>query len=386
MSQGLYVSASGIKNNQTAIDVISNNIANVNTTAFKTSKANFANLFSSTFSSGSAPTQNLGGTNPLQLGAGAKLSEIAVNHSQGGAQFTGRSSDLLIQGEGYFVSENISANGSAEKGTYFTRAGNFSLDANGQLVTPTGNRIRGTSQIDGNSPVTSDNVEVPLRMKVAKFLNANDVVVATALAKPDATAADFAAYALANGITPVSTSVESADLVNFSMSGSGALVGNYSNGDRLTVRSNPDGTTNRNELIHITEEGSTFAGVNATNAAGRVGQLAGALELIAAPPAGGNPMQGMTMQLQIATFTNKNGLEAIADNGYLVGPNSGQAYFGVPGSGARGSIQAGALETSNVDLASEFSTLIVSQRALEANSRMIRAQSEVLQSIIQSAG
>lgn len=382
MTQGLFIASSGIRNNQVSIDVIANNIANVTTTAFKGSRANFSDIFLNSISAGSSPTQSLGGTNPVQRGIGAQLSEIVMNHNQGGSQFTGRSSDMMITGEGFFVAENVSAQASANQGTFFTRAGNFSVDSQGHLVTAEGNRLRGTSQLQGNSPINADNIKIPMSFKIAKFLDASNNVIGTALGAEASTLADFNAYATANGITAASTIVEDAELLNYSFSPSGAVSASYSNGDRLTVRANPDTTTNRTELIHITEEGETFAGVNATDADGRTGQLSGALQVIATNPAGGNPMEGMTLQMMTATFVNKQGLEAISGNGFIPGPNSGDVQYGVPGSGGRGGIQTGALESSNIDMATEFSNLVISQRALEANSRMIRAQSEVLQSII----
>jgi flagellar hook protein FlgE len=93
-------------------------------------------------------------------------------------------------------------------------------------------------------------------------------------------------------------------------------------------------------------------------------------------------MEGMTLQLQTVTFTNQNGLLSKEGNSFVSGPNVGDFFYGTPGSGARGRIQAGSLESSNVDMALEFSNLVVAQRGLEANSRIIRAQSEVMQSII----
>lgn len=384
MSQGLFVAASGIRNNQTAIDVVSNNIANINTTAFKSSKANFANTFLRTITSGSRPSSVLGGTNPIQIGSGVTVGEIATNHSQGGSQFTGRNSDLLINGEGYFVVEKLNTENIGNTGTIYTRAGNFSLDASGNLVTAQGNRLRGTSQVVGTSPVNESTVQIPLRMKIAKFFDASDTLVGSSIGAYDAPNVDFDAYATANALTPSSTSYTNVDLVNFSVGVSGALVASYSNGDRITVRANPDPTQNRTEMVHITDEGKIFSAVNATNSDGTFGQLTGANQVILDNGNGGNPMEGMSFQLQTATIANKNGLEAIADNSYVTGPNSGDINFGIPGSGNRGQLQASSLETSNVDMANEFSNLVISQRGLEANSRMIRAQSEVLQSIIQA--
>jgi flagellar hook protein FlgE len=386
MTQGIFTAASGIRANQTAIDVISNNISNVNTVAFKSAKANFATTFLRTISGGSKPSLTRGGFNPMQIGTGTTLSEIAVNHGQGGATFTGRVTDMLISGEGYFVTQDLSGLSPSGVKTAFTRAGNFTLDAAGYLVNYQGDRLVGTSQIEGASPATIDNVKIPTQLKIAKYLNASGTTIATALGVKDSPNVEFNNYATANAIAATSTVYENADLVNFSVGLTGAIIANYSNGDKLTVRANPDTTTNSMELNHLTNQGGNFTGVNATNASGRVGQLGGVYQLIAPSTGGGNPMAGSTLQLQAVTFTNKNGLESIAGNTFLAGANVGEVYYGIPGFGSRGAIQTGSLESSNVDMALEFSNLVVAQRGLEANSRIISTQSEVLQSIINAVG
>jgi flagellar hook protein FlgE len=386
MTQGLYIAASGIRANQTSIDVISNNISNVNTTAFKSSKANFATTFLHTITAGGRPTLTRGGYNPMQTGSGTTLAEINTNYGQGGSQFTGRSSDMLISGEGYFVSQDLSGLSAAGTPSVYTRAGNFSLDAEGYLVTSTGDRLVGTSQIEGSSPVNTNNVQVPTQMKVAKFLDASNKVIATCLGKYNTPNATFATYATANSIPAVTTVYENADMTTFSVGATGALTANYSNGDRLTVRANPNGATNKMELVHLTNAGGTFSAINPAQATGLTGQLSGADQLIPTNAVGGNPMEGMTMQLQTVAFTNQNGLLAKEGNNYISGPNVGDFFFGTPGSGARGRIQTGSLESSNVDMALEFSNLVVAQRGLEANSKIIRTQSEVMQSIINAVG
>ncbi len=386
MTQGLYIAASGIRANQTSIDVISNNISNVNTTAFKSSKANFATTFLRTITAGGRPTLTRGGYNPIQTGSGITLSEINTNYGQGGSQFTGRGSDLLVSGEGYFVSQDLSGLSPAGTPSVYTRAGNFNLDADGFLVTTSGDRLVGTSQIEGSSPVNTNNIQIPKQMKVAKFLDASNKVIATCLGKYDAPNATYAAYATTNSIPAVTTVYENADMTAFSVGATGSLTANYSNGDRLTVRSNPNGTTNKMELVHLTNEGGTYSAINPAQASGLTGQLSGANQLIPTNATGGNPMEGMTLQLQTVTFTNQNGLIAEEGNQYVPGPNVGEFYFGTPGSGARGRIQTGSLESSNVDMALEFSNLVVAQRGLEANSKIIRTQSEVMQSIINAVG
>jgi flagellar hook protein FlgE len=386
MVQGLYSAASGIRSNQMTMDVISNNIANVNTIAFKGSKAHFANVLLRTFSGGTKPSNALGGTNPLQLGNGSQLSEIAVNQMQGGTQYTGRSTDLLINGQGFFVVENSSSGAAVSNSVYLTRAGNFSLDAEGKMVTASGNRVLGTSMLSGKTAPTTDSVRVPVSLGIAKFKNATGELMGTSFGTTAATSGEFAANASARSITPTSTSIETVDLVNINIGASGAIMATYSNGDRLTVRPNPNSTTNSTEMIHLPAEGGTFSAINSTGSNGSMGQVAGANAAFTSGVAGIDPLKGATLQLQMVTVTNPNGLEATQRNGYLESANSGSTFFGVPGTGSRALIQSGSLENSNIDMANEFTSLVIAQRGLEANSRIIRAQSEVLQSIINSQG
>jgi len=384
MSQGLFTAASGIRANQVSIDVISNNIANVNTLAFKGSKTNFSTVFTKTVKGGTAPGSSFGGINPEQLGTGTQLSEIAVNNAQGGTQFTGRSTDLLINGEGFFVVQNPGSSGASSTSVSFTRAGNLNTDSAGNLVTTTGNKLIGTSSINGTGSVTTDTIKVPLKLTIAKFLNSSNTVTGTVLGAETAVPTDFAAYATANSLTPASTKVETVDLTNVSIGANGTLTAAYSNGDRITVRNNPDATTNSTEIIHVPVEGNTFAAVNTTaiGTAGRVGQLSGALAGLTSDKVGVNPMLGASFQMQMASFTNKNGLESLTNNSFIESANSGAVSYGVPGSGNRGTLLAGSLESSNVDLANEFTNLVVAQRGLEANSKMIKAQSEAMQTIL----
>jgi flagellar hook protein FlgE len=383
MTQGLFTAATGIRVNQTSLDVISNNIANVNTLAFKGSKANFSNAFYRSIYGGGAPTNLRGGSNPVLLGNGAQLSDITLNFNQGGTQFTGRTTDLMISGQGFFSVEEINP-ATGEQGNYLTRAGNFSLDASGSLVTASGNKVLGTSMLLGNSPATSMPINVPQTFKIAKFFDANNQLLDTAVGQTASTNADFATYATSNSIAAATTQTVTATLTNFTIGPTGAITATYSNGDRITVRPNPDGTNGKTELIHLPAEGGTYGGVNSTTGAvGSFGQLGGNNAVFEARN-GGNPMEGMQLQIASAIVTNPNGLVQNGKNGYMQGPNSGAITYSLPGLGSFGEVQSGVLESSNVDLAQEFTNLVVAQRGLEASSRMVRAQSEVLQNIIQS--
>ena len=128
--RALFSGVSGLRNHQVELDVIGNNIANVNTVAFKGSRVTFEEAFTQLVRGGSRPIGTLGGTNPIQVGLGMDIGSIDQNFSQGALQATGIKTDLAIQGNGFFVVSNGQKN-------LFTRAGNFQLDADGRLVSPT---------------------------------------------------------------------------------------------------------------------------------------------------------------------------------------------------------------------------------------------------------
>lgn len=144
MIRSLYSGVSGMKNHQVRMDVIGNNIANVNTTGFKSSRANFQDVLYQMVRSGSAGTAGaLGGINPSQVGLGMSVSSITNNMGQGNTQTTGRTLDLAIQGNGWFaVSDGTN--------TYYTREGVFYIDSNGDLVNSNGYHLLDS----GGSPIS----------------------------------------------------------------------------------------------------------------------------------------------------------------------------------------------------------------------------------------
>jgi len=137
MLRSLYSGISGLRNFQVKMDVIGNNIANVNTVAFKGARATFGEALAQTLSGGQAPSETMGGKNPMQVGLGMRTLGIDSNFSQGAMESTGVMTDLAIQGNGFFVVTDGTEN-------YFTRAGTFTLDANGNMITAgTGMRVKG---------------------------------------------------------------------------------------------------------------------------------------------------------------------------------------------------------------------------------------------------
>ena len=138
MMRSMYSGVSALRAHQTRMDVIGNNIANVNTVGFKASKVTFAEAFNQTLSgAGSSSDSGRGGTNPQQVGLGANLSSITVYHTQGATQRTDNQTDIMIDGNGYFI---LSPDSSGEN-KFYSRAGNFTVDRLGFLVAPNGYKV-----------------------------------------------------------------------------------------------------------------------------------------------------------------------------------------------------------------------------------------------------
>ena len=129
MMRALYSGVSGLKNHQTRMDVVSNNISNVNTYGFKSSRVTFQDMISQTLSGAAKPEENRGGVNPRQVGLGMTVASIDRIFTQGSLQTTGNQTDLAISGDGFFVISDGDRK-------YYTRAGSFGLDKNGTLVNP----------------------------------------------------------------------------------------------------------------------------------------------------------------------------------------------------------------------------------------------------------
>jgi flagellar hook protein FlgE len=376
MSQGLFSAVSGIRANQLALSVIANNLANVNTTSFKASGVNFQTVFSDTIAGGTAPSPDIGGTNPLQIGNGVTLSDIPLDFAQGGSQFTGRNTDMEIQGEGFFTLEKVDRSG--VPGFYLTRAGNFTMDANGNLTAASGNRVLGTQTIDGDDQTLVMPVNIPQEVTIYKEVDrTTGAVVRTWLGNP---ADDDTATINGPGVrvddTDVTTRLDSRTvaLTNFAVGTDGGVIATYANGDRISVENDATGVFR--EIRHIAAEGYTFSqdGVGTDNT----------VQVFGANP--NDPAKAYIapeqLQLRIATVTNPAGLVSEGNNNWNLSANSGVASFGIGNNNNRGIIQAGALESSNVDIAQEFTNMIIHQRGLEASSKAVSVQSDVLRTII----
>jgi len=168
MMRSMYSGVSGLQVHQVKMDIIGNNIANVNTVGFKGSKVTFQEVFSQTIKGAGAPQEGRGGTNPQQVGLGVGLSAINVQHTKGSTQITSNPTDIMIDGNGFFVvsSDNEGTN------RFYTRAGNFSLDKLGYLVNPAGLKVLG----EDFKPIRinkSDTIEATATSKIELTSNIN---------------------------------------------------------------------------------------------------------------------------------------------------------------------------------------------------------------------
>ncbi|KRC52623.1 MULTISPECIES: flagellar hook-basal body complex protein [unclassified Nocardioides] len=156
MLRSLFAGISGLRVNQTMLDVTGNNIANANTTGFKASTTVFSDTLSQMLTAASGGNAERGGTNPIQIGLGVQLAATSTNFGQGSAQLTGRTTDVMLNGDGFFVLRDGAEN-------VYTRAGAFTFDQTGVLVAPSGMRVQGYA-LDGAGLPTGGPIDVDLHL------------------------------------------------------------------------------------------------------------------------------------------------------------------------------------------------------------------------------
>ena len=389
MLRSLFTGISGLRANQTMMDTTGNNIANVNTTGYKTSNTVFEDTLSQTLKSATAGTSNLGGTNPAQVGLGVKVAGIFTNFNQGAAQTTGRSLDLMIQGDGFFV-QNLGNTAS------YTRNGSLSMDNLGRLVGVDGGIMQGWMADDTTGQINASGSAGDITIPMAATLPGGETRnVRLAGNLPSDT----------TSTNPIETSVTAYDAVGVPRTLTMGLTHTGPNtwSVKLSDGDSPDSTTTidfsdpkaatpgfatlgnvKVDLSQLTQ----YAGLSTLTTESQDGAIPGTLSGFAIGADGvvtGSFSNGQTRQLArlaVASFANPGGLEKAGNSSWRATVDSGLAQVGVPSSGQRGSLVAGTLEMSNVDLAQEFTNLIIAQRGFQANSRMITASDEILQDLI----
>ena len=337
MLRSLYSGISGMKVNQTKLDVIGNNLANVSTTAFKGSRVNFSTTISQTLGSASAASDSLGGVNGKQVGLGAQIASIDKIMSQGSMQSTSRSLDVAVDGSGYFMvatgpaltgdakdSITIVNNGvgtmPANSSVAYTRDGSFVLDNEGNLLTSKGYRVLGfatKSGVDANVPANPvDNIQKDGKVLYVESNNTTEVI-------------DDKLVSLKIPDKVVKNNIEAA-VKSFNISADGLITG-------------------------VLETGEITA----------LGQIA------------------------MSSFKNEVGLTDIGNNMYEPSGSSGAAIISSGknstagrNSSGYGDILQGYLEMSGVDMAEQFTDMIVATKAFQAAGKTITTGDEILSEII----
>lgn len=413
MMRALFAGVSGLRNHQTAMDVIGNNIANVNTTAFKGSRVTFKEAFVQLLQGASRPPGNTGGINPIQIGTGMNVGSIDQLFSQGSLESTGQPLDLAIQGDALFVLRN----GGQQ---LYTRAGNFQLDANGNLIAPSsGFIVQGiNADATGNFSTAAAIGNVQVRLGDKSPAKATDAITLTGNFDANATVGtthamsitsydstgsphtmtltftntgtgtwDWAASCPTAAVTPAGSGTvafsATGSLSGFTYpgGGTGVTLTPTSGGAPYTVAINP-GTINGIDGLASFSNPSN-AVINSQN-----GYQAGNLKSLSVDARGvitgyfTNGVSRALAQIALAQFTNPSGLIRSGDNTYQESANSGGPIVGFAGGTITSSMTPGALEGSNVDVSQEFTKMIVAQRGFQANARVISTADEMLNELV----
>jgi flagellar hook protein FlgE len=388
MLRSLFSGISGLSAHQTMLDVTGNNIANVNTTGFKASQIQFQDTLSQMLNAAAAPQGGVGGQNPAQVGLGVQVAGITTNFKQGAAQLTGRSTDMMISGDGFFV---------VRQGTqqYYTRSGAFDFDSTGQMVLPgDGAMVQGWAAVNGvidtSQPVGDIRVAVGTVMPAKRTENAPFAgnLQADAEVGTIKTVAVKAYDTLGNERELALTFEKTATGWDLTASDGGAPVAppalTFDGSGNLTSV----GTFVLNGVTVDISDVTSMAGVDTIQAGKQDGYAAGILQSFTLGSDGtinGTFSNGLKQDLgriAMASFTNPTGLSKSGGSLFSTTVNSGDAQIGAAGVGGRGTLSAGSLEMSNVDLSTEFTQLIIAQRGFQANSRVITTSDEVLQELV----
>jgi len=411
MMRALFSGVSGLRNHQISMDVIGNNIANVNTVGYKSSRVTFEEGFAQILQGASRPPGGSsaisGGVNPVQVGLGMNIGSIDLLFTQGNIQSTGVTTDLAISGDSFFVVSDGMKD-------VFTRSGNFQIDAGGRMVASTnGNLVQGRTAVDGVLGDAVGDIILPFGQKAPARATENVSLAGNLDAEAlvgdtrETTITVFDAMGARDEATIAFTKTGGTTWDYAITMGTGAVVsGNtgtltFDNQGRLAA---PLPAT---PLVYTPSSGA--ADVSMAIDFGTVGDVAGLSQFAAPSTAVIKEQDGYTMgdlerfsidqnglvtgaftngvtltlaQIALADFNNPAGLIRTGDNMYTVSANSGSAVVGFAGESSQSTISSGALEMSNVDLAQEFTSMITAQRGFQSNARVITTSDEMLQEIV----
>jgi len=407
----IYTGVTGLKAHEQAVDVIANNIANINTVGYKAGRANFQEALSQTLRAASGAGGGRGTRNPMQLGLGASIGSIDNLMTQGNLKFTGSNTDVAIQGNGFFLLSDGT-------GEYLTRNGSFVLDANNRLVAAgSGLAVLGwqadpvTGDVQTQQMITpSSYLEVPIGVMSMARATANVSyqanLDATAAA---ATAVDTSCYVydslgVQHRVDITFTKTATDNQWTWAASSPDADPAVPGSTGTLIFDENGQITTPTFDLsVTLLASGGATSPIDADLSFAGLTQLAGA-STVQAVSQDGLPMgtlQSFTIddrgiitgtftngmfrtlgQISLARFANPAGLTKTGNSLWQASAASGPAAIVWPSTADSGSLASGYLEMSNVDLATEFANLIVTQRGFQANSRVITTADEMLQDVL----
>jgi len=434
MMRSMFTAVSGLRVHQTKMDVIGNNISNINTPGFKSSRVTFAEVFAQALkgASGANELTGRGGTNPMAIGLGANIASIDLQMVQGAAQRTDNPFDLMIQGDGFFIVGDNS-------GRYFTRAGAFNFDVDGNLIASNGMKVHGwgreideatgkyavdkysgvvpltiTEEMRQSAPKSTTNVGFngnlnpvsgDVHTTTLRFWDTDGFTWETEVTFTfDAEATLQSGYNIWNyNIEPQMHRTEDPDTtipLNVSgnpyiafdgngklisspptstlevMGGTVAPVSNFGDGDGLITL----------DFSNLTQYGETPSNAKSEM---KDGHGPGVLQDTSIGPDGvitGRYSNGeieIFGQISVARFDNPQGLESVGESLFVPTANSGEFDgIGEEVQLSGGKIMAGVLEMSNVDMAKEFTEMIITQRGFQANSRVISTSDDLLQELV----
>lgn len=399
MIGSLYAGISGLKANMSAMSVIGDNIANVDTTGFKASRVSFANIFSATM-----------GSSELQIGRGVTLSGLSPSWENGTLENTTNITDLSINGQGLFLVKD------ADGAQFYTRAGKFEFNKDGDLVNQDGLSVQGYAiDINGvlgsigditqpngvSAPKATTEIGMGLNLD-ARAANGDifdsTLTVYDSLGTPVELTMRFA-YDSANTewdwtVTPSVGACASTGSLNFTATGGLDAATIAAGNPTLTVTGLP-GSNLSIDWVYLNAAGTAsdgsvtgYAATSAKRSHSQDGYSSGTLQGVSVDETGiftGLYSNGTMLpfaQVALADFASYSGLAKRGSNLYSESLASGQALIGTPNTSGLGTIAPSTLEMANVDLATEFVDMITTQRAFQANSKVITSSDELLAELI----
>ncbi len=409
------IALSGLTADSSALDVVGNNLANLNTTGYKNSTVSFYDLLQQSVAGGST-----------QIGGGVSAPQTERIFTQGSIQATGGNFDAAINGNGFFVVQNPAG------ATQYTRAGNFQLNSQGALITATGQFVQGWSALNGvvNTSGPTGNITIPsnalqtpsatLNMALNVNLNAGGVVgqpsgtfstsiqVVDSLGKSHDLTVKFTEASPGNWNYEVD--IPGADLTS-GTAGTPSVVTTGSltfdaNGNLtspaapalvpLAITGLSDGASDLNINWNLATNNGTgtplitqYAATSAVSASTQDGVPASQVTQVSIANGGAitaqfsDGSQVVVGQLALASVSNPDSLIAVGQNNFEVGADTATPVIGVPSTGTLGAVEGGSLESSTVDIATQFTDLIVYQNGYQANAKVISTLNQMTQNLLQ---